>query len=115
MSVVSNANSRAEAEIASGPDVFSVLVEDGAKSALMGTLYSVLLPQDAARFRVRVGADGFFDVMFKLRGRWRRVYAAWRQLKGRDLDPAEYRPVAVVSFARKALKRCGAGERKPKQ
>lgn len=114
MSVVSDANSRAETEIASGPDVFSVLVEDGARTVLMGTLYSVLLPQDADRFRVRDDGDGF-DVVFKLRGRWHRVDAAWRQLKGRDLDPAEYRPIAVVSFARKVLKQCGAREWKPKR
>ena len=101
-------------EIERSPAVFSVLVEDEGEAALLGTLYAVLMPQDADRFRVWDDGDGF-DVMFKLRGRWRRVDAAWRQLKGRDLDPAESRPVAVTTFGRKVLKEYGVKEWKPKK
>ena len=102
-------------EIERSPAVFSVLVEDNGEAALLGTLYSVLMPQDSGRFRVWDDGEGF-DVMFKLRGRWRRVDAAWRQLKGRDLDPAENRPVAVTTFGRKILKNTyGVREWKPKK
>lgn len=86
------------------PATFFVLVEDGGHAALHGTLYAVLMPRDAERFRVWDDGDGF-DVMFKLRGRWRRVDAAWRQLK-----------VAVTTFGRKVLKNTyGVREWKPKK
>ena len=94
--------------------MFFVLVEDGVHAALRGTLYAVRMPCDAGRFRVRDDGDGF-DVLFKLRGRWRRVDAAWRQLNGRGLDPAENRPVALVTFGRKVLKAYGVKEWKPRK
>ena len=62
-------------EIERSPAVFSVLVEDGGEAALLGTLCAVHMPRDAGRFRVWDDGEGF-DVMFKLRGRWRRVDAA---------------------------------------
>ena len=96
------------------PDVFLVLCEDGNGAALLGTLYAVRMPCDAGRFRVWDDGDGF-DVLFKLRGRWHRVDAAWRQLNGRGLDPAENRPVALVTFGRKVLKTYGVREWKPKK
>ena len=101
-------------EIERSPAVFFVLVEDKGGTALLGTLYTVRMPHDAGRFRVWDDGEGF-DVMFKLRGRWHRVDAAWRQLKGRDLDPAESRPVALVTFGRKVLKEYGVREWKPKK
>ena len=101
-------------EIERSPTVFSVLVEDNGEAALLGTLYTVRMPHDAGRFRVWDDGEGF-DVMFKLRGRWRRVDAAWRQLKGRDLDPAENRPVALVTFGRKVLKEYGVKKWEPKK
>lgn len=101
-------------ETGRSPAVFFVLVEDGGHAALHGTLHAVLMPRDAERFRVWDDGDGF-DVMFRLRGRWRRVDAAWRRLKGRDLDPAEGRPVAVTTFGRKVLKEYGAKRWKPKK
>lgn len=114
LSIVSNATMRAETEIASGPDVFFILCEDKNRSAILGTLYSVLMPQDAARFRVWDDKNGF-DVLFKLRGRWHCVDAAWRQLKGRNLDPAENHPIAITTFGREVLKKTyGVKERKPK-
>lgn len=101
-------------ETGGSPATFFVLVEDGGRAALHGTLYAVLMPRDTERFRVWDDGDGF-DVLFKLRGRWRRVDAAWRQLMGRDLDPAENRPVAVTTFGRKVLKEYGAKKWKPKK
>ena len=101
-------------EIERSPDVFFILCEDGDGPALLGTLYAALMPQDADRFRVWDDGEGF-DVMFKLRGRWRRVDAAWRKLNGRGLDPAENRPVALVTFGRKVLKEYGVREWKPKK
>ena len=99
-------------EIERSPAVFCVLVEDKGGTALLGTLYAVRMPCDAGRFRVWDDGDGF-DVLFKLRGRWRRVDAAWRQLNGMGLDPAENRPVALLTFGRKVLKEYGVGEWKP--
>ena len=96
------------------PATFFVLVEDGGHAALHGTLYAVLMPRDAGRFRVWDDGDGF-DVLFKLRGRWRRVDAVWRQLNGMGLDPAENRPVALVTFGRKVLKEYGVREWKPRK
>lgn len=96
------------------PDVFLVLCEDGNGTALLGTLYAVRMPCDTGRFRVWDDGDGF-DVMFKLRGRWHRVDAAWRQLNGSGLDPAENRPVALVTFGRKVLKEYGVREWKPRK
>lgn len=101
-------------EIERSPAVFSVLVEDNGEAALLGTLCTVLMPQDAGRFRVWDDGDGF-DVMFKLRGRWHRVDAAWRQLNGKGLDPAENRPVAVTTFGRKVLGEYGVKRWKPKK
>ena len=101
-------------EIERSPAVFSVLVKDNGETALLGTLYTVRMPCDAGRFRVWDDGDGF-DVLFKLRGRWHRVDAAWRQLNGMGLDPAENRPVALVTFGRKVLKEYGVREWKPKK
>ena len=102
-------------EIERSPDVFFILCEDGDGPTLLGTLYAVLMPQDADRFRVWDDRDGF-DVLFKLRGRWHRVDAAWRQLKRRNLDPAESRPVSITTFGRKVLKKTyGVKEWKPKK
>ena len=100
-------------EIERSPAVFSVLVEDNGEAALLGTLYAVQLPSsDLSRFRLWDDEDGY-DVFFKLRGRWRRVDAVWMQLKGRD--PAESRPVAIVTFGRKVLKEYGVKKWKPKK
>ena len=97
------------------PDVFFVLCEDGDGPALLGTLYAVLMPQDAGRFRVWDDGNGF-DVLFELCGRWRRVSAVWRRLKGRSLDPAESRPVSITTFGRRVLKKTyGVKEWKPKR
>ena len=106
MSVVSDATMRAEAEIASGPDVFFILCEDGDGTALLGTLYAVQLPSDLGRFRLWDDGKGF-DVFFKLRGRWHRVDAVWRQPKRLGLDAAENRPCSVVTFGRRILKKMG--------
>ena len=97
------------------PDVFFVLCEDGDGPALLGTLYAVLMPQDADRFRVWDDRDGF-DVLFELCGRWRRVSAVWKRLKGRNLDPVESRPVSITTFGRRVLKKAyGVKEWKPKR
>ena len=102
-------------EIERSPDVFFILCEDGDGPALLGTLYAALMPQDADRFRVWDDGNGF-DVLFKLRGRWRRVDAAWRQLKRRSLDPEESRPVSITTFGRRVLKKTyGVKEWKPKR
>ena len=102
-------------EIERSPDVFFVLCEDGDGTALLGTLYAVIMPQDAGRFRVRDDRDGF-DVLFELCGRWRRVSAVWKQLKGRNLDLGESRPVSITTFGRKVLKKTyGVKERRPKK
>ena len=102
-------------EIERSPDVFFILCEDGDGTALLGTLYAVLMPQDADRFRVWDDRDGF-DVLFELCGRWRRVSAVWRRLKGRNLDPEESRPVSITTFGRKVLKKTyGVKEWKPKK
>ena len=101
-------------EIERSPAVFSVLVEDKGETALLGTLYAVQLSSDLSRFRLWDDGAGF-DVFFKLRGRWHRVDAAWRQLNGTGLDPAESRPVAVTTFGRKVLKAYGVREWKPKK
>ena len=101
-------------EIERSPDVFFVLCEDGNRPAtLLGTLYAVQLPSDLGRFRLWDDGEGF-DVMFKLRGRWHRVDATWRQLKRLGLDAAENRPCSVVAFGRKILKKMGVREWKPK-
>ena len=102
-------------EIERSPDVFFILCEDGDGPALLGTLYAALMPQDADLFRVWYDWNGF-DVLFKLRGRWHRVDAAWRQLKRRSLDPAESRPVSITTFGRRVLKKTyGVKEWKPKR
>ena len=102
-------------EIERSPDVFFSLCEDGDGPAILGTLYTALMPQDADRFRVWDDRDGF-DVLFELYGRWRRVSAVWRRLKGRNLDPEESRPVSITTFGRKVLKKTyGVKEWKPKR
>lgn len=91
------------------PDVFFVLCEDGDGTALLGTLYAVQLSSassDLSRFRLWDDEEGF-DVFFKLRGRWHRVDAVWRQLKRLGLDAAENRPCSVVTFGRRILKKMG--------
>lgn len=115
MSAAADAELRARSEIEGSPDVFFVLCEDGNRTTLLGTLYAVLMPQDADRLRVWDDGEGF-DVFFKLRGRWHHVDAAWMQLKKRGLDPAENRPVAITSFGRRILReRYGVKEWKPKK
>lgn len=97
------------------PDVFFVLCEDGEGPAILGTLYAVFMPQDVYRFHVQDDKDGF-DVLFELCGRWRRVSAVWKQLKGRNLDPVESRPVLITTFGRRVLKKTyGVKEWKPKR
>lgn len=114
MSVVSDATMRAETEITSGPDVFFVLCEDRNRAALLGTLYAVQLPSsDLSRFRLWDDGEGF-DVFFKLRGRWHRVDAVWRQPKRLGFDAAENRSCSVVTFGRKILKKMVVKEWKPK-
>ena len=95
-------------EIERSPDVFFVLCEDGNRSTLLGTLYAVQLSSssDLSRFRLWDDGEGF-DVFFKLRGRWHRVNAVWRQLKRLGLDAAENRPCSVVTFGRRILKKMG--------
>ena len=96
-------------EIERSPDVFFILCEDGDGTALLGTLYAVQLSSassDLSRFRLWDDEEGF-DVFFKLRGRWHRVDAVWRQLKRLGLDAAENRPCSVVTFGRRILKKMG--------
>ena len=111
MSVVSDATMRAEAEIASGPDVWFVLVQyEACKTQGNGRwaqpLYAVQLPDDLWRFRLHDDANGF-DVYFKFRGRWYPLIGVWRQLKRFHLDAAENRACNVVTFGRKILKKMG--------
>ena len=111
MSVVSDAAVRAESEIASGPDVWFVLVKYGqcrdlGKDWWSQPLYAVLLPQDLDRFRLWDDGSGF-DVMFKFRGRWYPVIGAWRQLKRLNLDASEGRACNVVTFGRRILRKMG--------
>lgn len=109
MSIVSDATMRAETENASGPDIFFILCEDRDRTAPLGTLYAVQLSSassDLSRFRLWDDEEGF-DVFFKLRGRWHRVDAVWRQLKRLGLDAAENRPCSVVTFGRRILKKMG--------
>lgn len=118
MTPVLDAELRARAEIERSPSVYFVLVEDGGAVPVLDTLYAVQLPQDTGRFRVRKDRDGEvrrFDLQFKLRGRWKTVHAAWRQLKGRNLDPAENRPVAITTFATKVLEPMGVKKWNPKK
>ena len=96
-------------EIERSPDVFFVLCEDRDRTAPLGTLYAVQLSSassDLSRFRLWDDEEGF-DVFFKLRGRWHRVDAVWRQLKRLGLDAAENRPCSVVTFGRRILKKMG--------
>ena len=111
MSVVSDATMRAETEIASGPDVWFVLVQyEACKTQGNGwwtqPLCAVQLPDDLNRFRLWDDDTGF-DVMFKFRGRWYSVIGAWRQLKRMNLDAAENRACNVVTFGRRILKKMG--------
>lgn len=111
MSVVKDATARAEAEIASGPDVWFVLVQYGPRKDLRNDwwaqpLYAVQLPDDLWRFRLK-DEDDEFSVMFKFRGRWYPIIGAWRQLKKLNLDAAEGRACNVVSFGHRILKRMG--------
>lgn len=97
------------------PDVFFVLCDDWNRSTLLGTLYAVQLPSDLGRFRLWDDGKGF-DVLLELCGRWRRVNAVWKQLKGRNLDPAESRPVSITTFGRKVLKKTyGVKEWRPRK
>ena len=111
MSVVSDAAIRAETEIASGPDVWFVLVQYGPCKDLRTDwwsqpLYAVQLPSDLGRFRLKDENDEF-SVMFKFRRRWYPLIGAWRQLKRMNLDAAENRACNVVAFGRKILKEMG--------
>ena len=118
MSTVSNATMRAEAEIASGPDVWFVLVQYEAHKDMRNDwwaqpLYTVQLPDDLDRFRLWDDGNGF-DVMVKFRGRWYSVIGAWRQLKRMNLDAAENRACIVLACRQKMLKKLGRNESKPK-
>ena len=93
-------------EIERSPDVFFVLCDDRNRSTLLGTLYAVQLPSDLGRFRLWDDGEGF-DVFFKLRGRWHRVDAVWRQPKRLGFDAAENKPCSVVTFGRRILKKMG--------
>ena len=111
MSIVSDATMRAETEIASGPDVWFVLVQYEAHKDMRNDwwaqpLYVVQLPNDLDRFRLWDDGNGF-DVMFKFHGRWHSVIGVWRQLKRFHLDAAENRACSVVTFGRKILKKMG--------
>ena len=111
MSIVSDATMRAETEIASGPDVWFVLVQyEACKTPGNGwwaqPLYVVQLPDDLNGFRLWDDDTGF-DVMFKFHGRWYSVIGAWRQLKRMNLDAAENRACNVVTFGRRILKKMG--------
>ena len=111
LSIVSDATTRAETEIASGPDVWFVLVQYEAHKDMRNDwwaqpLYAVQLPDDLDRFRLWDDGNGF-DVMFKFRGRWYSVIGAWRQLKRMNLDAAENRACNVVTFGRRILKKMG--------
>ena len=111
LSIVSDATTRAEAETASGPDVWFVLVQyetrkDPGNDWWAQPLYAVQLPDDLDRFRLWDDGNGF-DVMVKFRGRWYSVIGAWRQLKRMNLDAAENRACNVVTFGRKILKEMG--------
>lgn len=112
MSAASDALARAEAEIASAPDVWFVLVCCDNKP--LQPLYAVQLPQDLERFRLWDDPEGF-DVMFKFRGRWRPTSMAWRQLKKLGLDPCEARPCSIVTFGRRILGKMGVKKWKPKR
>lgn len=119
MSIVSNATMRTEAEIASGPDVWFVLVQyethkDTRNDWWVQPLYAVQLPDDLDRFRLWDDGNGF-DVIFKFRGRWYSVIGAWRQLKRMNLDAAENRACNVVTFGRKILKKMGVKTRKARK
>ena len=111
LSIVSDATTRAETEIASGPDVWFVLVQYEAHKDMRNDwwaqpLYAVHLPNDLDRFRLWDDGNGF-DVMFKFRGRWYSVIGAWRQLKRMNLDAAENRACNVATFGRRILKKMG--------
>ena len=111
MSIVSDAAIRAETEIASGPDVWFVLVQYGPCKDLRTDwwaqpLCAVQFPDDLDRFRLWNDGNGF-DVMFKFKGRWYPLIGAWRQLKKLNLDAAENRPCSVVTFGRRILKKMG--------
>lgn len=111
LSIVSDATMRAETEIASGPDVWFVLVQYGPCKDLRTDwwsqpLYAVQLPDDLDRFRFWDDGNGF-DVMVKFRGRWYSVIGAWRQLKRFHLDAAENRAYNIISFGRRILKPMG--------
>ena len=74
MPVVSDAATRAEAETASGPDVWLVYVRHGPCEDLRTNwwsqpVYTVQLPSDLDRFRLK-DEDNEFSVMFELKGRW---------------------------------------------
>ena len=111
VSIVSDATMRAGTEIASGPDVWFVLVQyepckDLRTDWWSQPLYAVQLPDDLDRFRLWDDGNGF-DVMFKFHGRWHSVIGAWRQLKRMNLDAAENRACNVVTFGRRILKKMG--------
>lgn len=111
MSVVSDSAMRAGTEIASGPDVWFVLLQYEARKApgngwWAQPLYAVRLPDDLDRFRLWSDGTGF-DVMFKFRGRWCSVIGAWKQLKRMNLDAMESRSCDIVTFGLRILKKMG--------
>ena len=108
---MSDATMRAETEIASGPDVWFVLVQYEAHKDMRNDwwaqpIYAVQLPFDLPRFRLKDENDEF-SVMFKFRRRWYPLIGAWRQLKQLNLDAAEGRAYNIVSFGRRILKPMG--------
>lgn len=111
MSVVSDATMRAETKIASGPDVWLVLVrhrpcEDLRMNYWSRPVYTVRLPDDLNRFRLWDDGNGF-DVMFKFKGRWYPLIGVWRRTGRTNLDVTEIRACNVVTFGRRILKKMG--------
>lgn len=111
MPVVSDAATEAEAETASGPDVWLVLVRHGPCKDLRTDwwsqpVYTVQLPSDLGRFRLK-DKDNEFSVMFKLKGRWYPLIGVWRHTGRMNLDVAENRAYSVVMFGRNILKPIG--------
>lgn len=110
--VVSGAATRAEAETASGTDVWLVLVRHGPRKDLRTNwwsqpVYTVQLPSDLGRFRLK-DEDNEFSVMFELKGRWYPLIGVWRHTRRMNLDVAENRAYSVVTFGRQILRKMGA-------
>lgn len=112
MPVVSDATIRAEAETASGPDVWLVLVrhrpcKDLRTDWWSRPVHTVQLPSDLGRFRLK-DEDNEFSVMFEFKGRWYPLIGVWRRTGRTNLDVAEIRAYSVVTFGRQILRKMGA-------